>query len=331
MPSRQTFLLFFVLMASALTFVGCTQPAVDPASADFVMDDPEAQFLPTGKAPPAVIGTWSFIGTGTTSEGHPFTLTLGGKSATRLSAGKINLNSNQEGTYVVEEDGGEEVYAHSKGGGGIHLNEGALSFKIKFTDPEGVPGILKFKGQVSVGIEDGLAVGTFEVREIEAVYIEGKTRDPLRYENAQITLDAKARVGTFTFEAVGTAEHDGQTVDVSIRLTGVAKGFSDVPVIKWNAREGHWTHGDEVYLLVNGPGAIKVETGQIRYNGNFVEQGSDEPGIGKFRGIVSGITLNHGKVQGTFPVTIAKAIYIENDGTEVPATIASASITFEIK
>ena len=332
---RKKLLLLLTLLVATTVFSGCTQSLVSPVSSDSITNDQDAQLSPAGKDnPPDVQGSFSFIGTGTTSDGEPFTLNLGGRSATRLSKSTINLNcAKEKSSYVVTESGGNEVYTFASGGGNINLTKGVITYNVNFTDPDGQAGILKFKGNVSVVIEDGLPDGTYQVTNIQAAYIQGDHKDTLNYGNAQITLTSESRLGTFSFTATGTTTDNGQTVAVNINLTGFARGFLNAPVIRWNARAGNWTMGDEVYLInadKSNPGAVKTDTGEVRYNGNFLLQGNGEPGIGKFKGTVSGISLTNGKVQRTFPVTIKRAIYNENNGTECVVTITSASITFDI-
>ena len=340
-PYHKKLLLFLTFLVAVTVFSGCTQSLVSPVSgptgSDLLTDDPQdVQLSPEGtKTPPDVYGKFSFIGTGTNSAGEAFTLNLGGGTATRLAKGTINLNCNKDqSSYVVTaSDGTTEVYTFASGGGQINLAKGTLNYNVNFTDPNGQPGILKFKGSITVNIEDSLPDGNYQITNLQAIYIEGDAKDVLNYQNAAITLTSEARVGTFSFTATGTTTDNGQTVAVNINLSGIAKGFLNAPVMRWNARAGNWTMGDEVYLIntdKNNPGAVKTDTGEIRYNGNFLLQGNGEPGIGKFKGTVSGITLNNGKVQGTFPVTLKRAVYNENNGTECVVTITSASITFDI-
>jgi hypothetical protein len=334
-------LLFLTLLVTTTVFAGCTQslvspdPGSDPTEEDYgvysVVDD--ARLVPTAKkstkTPPQTIVEWSFIGAGTTSEDTHFTVNLMGRGGFRASEHRINLGVNKESIYVEN----AEVYNKARGGCQVTLTDGLFQCHLKFKDLSGKPGILKLKGTVSITVEDGLIDGTFTVVMTEAVYIAGNHIDVLHYDNAQLTINSAARVGRFTFTATGTAVHDGQTVPVSIELSGIAKGFITAPVIHWNAREGHWNYGDEVYTInaeKNNPGAVKTDTGEIRYNGNFLEEGSNQAGNGRFRGIVSGITLTNGKVTGTFPVTLTKAVYTESNGVKIEAIITSASITFTV-
>jgi len=235
----------------------------------------------------------------------------------------------------VTEGDQNELYSFASGGGKIDLSKGLITYKVNFTDPEGQVGILKLRGNVTVTFEDGLATGTFAVTNIEAVYIQGDHKDKLNYQNAAITLDADARLGSFSFEAQGTTVENGEMKTVTIKLSGFAKGFINAPLVRWNAREGSWSMGDETYVInaeKNNPGAVKTDSGEIRYNGNFLKQGQEEAGNGKFRGkLLDPITLTNGKVSGTFKVQLDKAVYTEDDGTKCVVTITSATITFNIQ